>query len=58
MLHQELLTVLNHAKLLTQLFTQKDQKIVEKRAIIPWVGKLNSFLFGSATDERVDSLQK
>ena len=58
MLHQELLTVLNHAKLLTQLFTQKDQKTVEKRAIIPWVGKLNSFLFGSATDERVDSLQK
>ena len=58
MLHQELLTVLNHAKLLTQLFTQKDQKKVEKRAIIPWVGKLNSFLFGSATDERVDSLQK
>ena len=58
LLHQELLTILNHVNLLTQLFTQQEKLNKEKRALLPWVGKLNSFLFGSATDERVNTLQK
>ena len=58
LLQQELSTVLNHVNLLTMLFAQPKHPAKGKRAILPWVGKLNSFLFGSATDKRVDTLLK
>ena len=51
-------TILNHINLLTQLFTHQQKSSKGKRALLPWVGKLNSFLFGSATDGRVNTLQK
>ena len=57
LLRQELSTVLNHVNLLTSLFSQQEHPDKEKQAILPWIGKLNSFLFGSPTDERVDVLQ-